>query len=1573
MSQTVDNRIVEMRFDNKQFEAGAKQTMGTLGKLKEALKLPETGKALEGLDKASKSIKLDGISAGIEALERRFSTLGIVGMRVIENITDGLMNKVSAAVNFVSDAIVSGGIKRAMNIENAHFQLQALLKDETRVQAVMADAMESVDGTAYAYDEAAKAAAQFAASGIQAGDDMLGALKGITGVAAMTNSSFEDISRIFTTVAGNGRLMGDQLLQLSGRGLNAASTLADYFREVRGEAGMTEAAIREMVSGGKISFKDFSDAMTWAFGDSAKRANETFTGAMSNMKSALARIGAGFISPLVEQNGEIVKLFNALRIKINDVKSALVFDEQRSAIAGLADTTKMSKTELEEMFKTIKTNGKVTTADLDTLTKKGANATTALTKYVNGVTDGSIRASYAITSALGDLTNGMKVSTADIRRFVEEGKIDLATFTSAMETEFGNEKTLSKQFTDWFLDHVHGIVDAINAADMTKPMEIFYYWVESVKNVIKGLLSVITPVGKAFADVFFSFNADDVISFSDAVERLTAKLKLSENGSKNLHDAFQGLFSVVKLVVDIFFKLLGAILPINRPIVEMGGGFLGLAGAMGRTLTSFTEMIRSCTLLKRAFGVLQSGFSMGMDGLSKLIKIGKDFISALSGMEGTTKLINAVVGSFEKLGTKATPYIEDFINETENLFKSIFNLEDINLNDVLNTISKAFSDLALEIEHFSLQTIEDAFYTLRQKVQALFDLAMSNGGIATFVTDFKRFGEQLKDAFTLDNLLDRLEKVMDVFGKFFNWVKDTMAPAFKDFNIGTAAAGAGGLGLVYALIKMSKAFENMLYILGSVPELLKICRNLLGGVKDTLVAYQKDLKASALIKTAGAIAILAGALALLSFVDTERLFTAAIAISLISGVLMLGISKLLDATNKGKELNTALTIFSKGLSKAMGDFGKAMKIKAIGVAVKNFATSIAIIAASIIALGIMWDKNPTAFSAALKTVGGIAAVLTAIIALMVIGSKLGDGKGMNSIGTSILMISASLGLVVTAIAKLMKMEIPADYGVKLGILGGIIAGLAGLAVILGLAARIAGGNQLPKMASTIKSLAVLLVATVLSLKVLFDMELPSDYGIKLGILGGIFAGFGALLLVMAAAAKIANGNGFKAAGTILAMAGFLVVVVGSLFVLTLIPTDKMLKGAIGLGAVLVALGVALYGAGKVMDKEASKAVIAMAVTVGVITAALAILSMIPWKKLAVSVTSLGVILLTLATNFQALSKVESKKALPAVLAMIAATMSIAYSLYVLSEQPWEGMLAAATAMSATLLAFGKAFEMITGQNWSQNNVKKIGTFLLMTLAVIPIGGALGILANQPWQGTIAAGAALTSTILAFSKAFEVITGRNWSQNNVKKIGTFLLMTLAVIPIGAAIGILAFQDWTSLLAASAGLSLTLVALTGCFAILSKVKVDLAAIASVVAGSASLLLIAAGISMLAQYDGQSLLNACLALSAMLAVMLVVMAACGALSGIVGPAMVGVLGLGLVIAELALVLASIGALAQIPGLKWLIGEGGSLLQGVGEAIGNFIGGIIGGVMGGIAAQLPQRGTDLADGGKLKKHVNE
>lgn len=326
MSKTIDERIVEMRFDNAQFERNISTSMGTLEKLKKSLELKGATKGLEDVSRrASRGIQMDRIADSIAAVERRFSTMGIVGMRVIERLTDTALNFAGRVMGKVGDSIIGGGIRRAQNIENAHFQLQGLIKDEKEVQAVMADAMDSVDGTAYAYDEAAKAASMFAATGMQSGEKMQRSLKAITGVAAVTNSAYSDISFIFTQIAGKGRIMGEDLNQFANRGLNAAATLAKYYREVKGEVDMTEQGIRDLISGRdtNIYFEEFAEAMAWAFGDQAKKANETFTGALANIAAALARVGAKFVQPLIVQNGDFVKLFNTIRERINDINAGM--------------------------------------------------------------------------------------------------------------------------------------------------------------------------------------------------------------------------------------------------------------------------------------------------------------------------------------------------------------------------------------------------------------------------------------------------------------------------------------------------------------------------------------------------------------------------------------------------------------------------------------------------------------------------------------------------------------------------------------------------------------------------------------------------------------------------------------------------------------------------------------------------------------------------------------------------------------------------------------------------------------------------------------------------------------------------------------------------------------------------------------------------------------------------------------------------------------------------------------------------------------------------------------------------
>ena len=293
---TIEKKLVEMDFDNSRFEKNVNQSIGTLDRLKQSLNLDGAAKSFNQVEKQANSIDFSGLEKSIAKIEYRFSALGVAGATVISNLTNKAIGAVSKMNNAIFGQMKSGGIARALNLEHANFMLEGLLKDAGKVAEIMKDGgpvQNAVKGTAYGLDAAANAAAQFVASGLTDSTKLENALTAISGAASMTGSSYEDISRIFTTVAGNGRLMGDQLLQFSARGLNVASALADSLHK-------TEAEIRDMVSKGKIDFETFAEVMNDAFGEQAKKANETFTGAMSNVKAALSRIGAKVAAPTIE-------------------------------------------------------------------------------------------------------------------------------------------------------------------------------------------------------------------------------------------------------------------------------------------------------------------------------------------------------------------------------------------------------------------------------------------------------------------------------------------------------------------------------------------------------------------------------------------------------------------------------------------------------------------------------------------------------------------------------------------------------------------------------------------------------------------------------------------------------------------------------------------------------------------------------------------------------------------------------------------------------------------------------------------------------------------------------------------------------------------------------------------------------------------------------------------------------------------------------------------------------------------------------------------------------------------------
>lgn len=313
MAVSIESHVVDLKLNNANFEKNAENSISTIQKLKESIKFKGASDGLKEVSKHVKEVDTERLSSGIKRATTEFGFLQVAGLTAMTRISNALIDitkKISNLMIAPLNQIKTGGWARAANIDQAKFQLEGL---GIKWRDIQEDLNYAVQDTAYGLDSAAKAASQLAASGVKIGDNMKKSLRGISGVAAMTNSEYDEIARIFATVAGNGRLMGDQLLQLGSRGLNVASELAKSFR-------VTESELRDMVSKGKIDFQTFANAMDDAFGQHAKDADKTFTGSLSNVRAALSRIGADFAAPFRDN---MIPIFRALKARINDIKKSL--------------------------------------------------------------------------------------------------------------------------------------------------------------------------------------------------------------------------------------------------------------------------------------------------------------------------------------------------------------------------------------------------------------------------------------------------------------------------------------------------------------------------------------------------------------------------------------------------------------------------------------------------------------------------------------------------------------------------------------------------------------------------------------------------------------------------------------------------------------------------------------------------------------------------------------------------------------------------------------------------------------------------------------------------------------------------------------------------------------------------------------------------------------------------------------------------------------------------------------------------------------------------------------------------
>lgn len=742
----------------------------------------------------------------------------------------------------------------------------------------------------------------------------------------------------------------------------------------------------------------------------------------------------------------------------------------------------------------------------------------------------------------------------------------------------------------------------------------------------------------------------------------------------------------------------------------------------------------------------------------------------------------------------------------------------------------------------------------------------------------------------------------------------------------------GGIAL-----SVSKFLKSVTEPLEGLNGVLEGVTGILDGVRGCFEAYQTNLKAGTLLKIGAAIALLAGSIVAISLIDSDKLSASLGAITVLFANLlgaMAIFNKISSDTGKVSKACTAMIAMSVAVSILAGALKKVSDLDwgelargLVGIAgltiivvasskamassqkqVMKGATSLIIFGAAIKILAsacedlskLQWDE----LGRGLTGVG----VLFAEIAVFLRVAKF-NGK-MISTATGIVILSAAMKVLASACKDFGQMEW-SEIGKGLAGIGGL---LAELAVFTNLA-----GN-----AKHVMSTGVALIA------------------------------IGAAMKIFASAVKDFGQLQWDEIGRgLTAMGGALAEVA--------IAVNLMPKNMIGIGTGLVIVGGALEIIANCMSKFGG----------------------MQWEEIGRGLTVMGGALAELAISLNFMKGTLGGSA--ALLVASAALAVLAPVLSILGALSWEAIAKGLISIAGAFTIIGVAGAVLTPL--VPTILALSGAFALIGVGVLTIGA--GLLAAGTGLSALAigftalatAGAAGATAIVAALTV--IVTGiASLIPAVLTKVGEGLIAICKVIAAGApAIGeavkavILTLIDvFVSCVPQLADGALQLV--VGVLAALATYTpqiVDLAFkfLIGILEGIASNLpsLIKAGIDVLMAFftgvvdvlsgiDTGALLKGIAGIGLLSAIML----ALSATAALVPGAMVGILGMGAVVAEMALVLAAVGLLSKLPGLSWLIGEGGKLLQGIGTAIGQFVGGIVGGFMSGVSSQFPQIGADLS-----------
>ena len=261
MSKTVDERVVEMRFDNSKFESNVQQSMSTLDRLKQSLNLTGSAKGLENVSTAAKNVDMTTLGNGVEAVRVKFSALEVMAVTALANITNSAVN---AGKRLVSELTVtplkSGFQEYELQIESVQTIMANTGEDVKTVNAGLDKLNEYADLTIYNFADMTKNAGMFtSALGKGSLDKALISLKGIGNWAAYAGAGTADMSRATYQLGqalSSGYIMLRDWMSLENSAGMAGQNFQNAFKETAREFGYDVDSLIEKNGSFRESLKD---------------------------------------------------------------------------------------------------------------------------------------------------------------------------------------------------------------------------------------------------------------------------------------------------------------------------------------------------------------------------------------------------------------------------------------------------------------------------------------------------------------------------------------------------------------------------------------------------------------------------------------------------------------------------------------------------------------------------------------------------------------------------------------------------------------------------------------------------------------------------------------------------------------------------------------------------------------------------------------------------------------------------------------------------------------------------------------------------------------------------------------------------------------------------------------------------------------------------------------------------------------------------------------------------------------------------------------------------------------------